>query len=277
MNNIADSYREEANQIILSSSAIEYFSYFRKSKYKHAAKLFEKAAAEYTACDISYSAAECYYSAAYNFMLASVYDKSAQCYILAAKMYEATEYNKSITAYLHAADIYELERRFDMCMKCYDTVAGIYLKNGLNKEAIRFYEQCIQTASKGQYNTVFFQEKIAVIHTTCFCYYATAITVYDSIIQKTLNEPIVYPFMMIAIMLRILSNDENNNIQKYINWCLGVDGFSTTDYYMFIKDVLKYMKTDKNLLNIRYMSYCERGNGFNNVVVSFLMSQIMKI
>jgi tetratricopeptide (TPR) repeat protein len=238
MNNVADKYREAANEIILSSSAIEYFSYFRKYKYKQAAKLFEKAAAEYTACDISHSAAECYYSAAYNFMLADVYDKSAQCYILAAKMYEPTEYNKSILSYLYAADIYENQRRLDMCMKCYDTVAGIYLKNGLNKEAIRFYEQCIQTASRGEYNTVFFQEKIAVIQTTCFGYYATAITVYDSIIQKTLNQPIVYPFMMIAIMLRILSNDENNNTQKYIDWCLGVDGFSTTDYYMFITPFL---------------------------------------
>lgn len=276
MYTLAESFREEAKEYIKQSGGvIDYLPYFRKSRYKNAAKLFEKAAAEYTACDTTTFAAECYFSAGYNFMLADVLDKSAQCYILAAKMYKHTDYAKSVTAYLHVADIYEEQRRPEMCIKCYDTVAGIYQKEGKFKEAIRFYEQCIQIAGKEGYRLVNFQEKIAVIQTTHFEYYATAITTYDSIIQNAMGEPIVHPFMMIAIMLRILVNEEVDSIDKYIDWCLGVKGFMNTDYYMFIKELMIILESNEGDINECYAFYKEREIGFSNVVIAFLVSKML--
>jgi tetratricopeptide (TPR) repeat protein len=276
MNTLAESYREEAKEYIKpSGGVIDYLPYFRKSRYKNAAKLFEKAAAEYTACDTTSFAAESYFAAGYNFMLADVLDKAAQCYILAAKMYKQPDYSKSVTAYLHVADIYEKQRRPEMCIKCYDTVAGIYQKEGKFKEAIRFFEQCIQIAGKEGYSPVNFQEKIAVIQTTYFEYYATAITTYDSIIQNTMGEPIVHPFMMIAIMLRILVNEEVESIDKYIDWCLGVKGFMNTDYYMFIKEVMIILESNEGDLNECYAFYKEREKGFSNVVIAFLVSKML--
>lgn len=276
MNTLAESYREEAKEYIKpSGGVIDYLPYFRKSRYKNAAKLFEKAAAEYTACDGTNYAAECYFAAGYNFMLAEVLDKAAQCYILAAKMYKQPDYSKSVTAYLHVADIYEKQRRPEMCIKCYDTVAGIYQKEGKFKEAIRFYEQCIQIAGKEGYSPVNFQEKTAVIQTMHFEYYATAITTYDSIIQNSMGEPIVHPFMMIAILLRILVNEEVDSIDKYIDWCLGVKGFMNTDYYMFIKEVMIILDSNEGGLNECYAFYKEREKGFSNVVIAFLVSKMM--
>lgn len=276
MNMLAESYREEAKEYIKpSGGVIDYLPYFRKSRYKNAAKLFEKAAAEYTACDGTNYAAECYFAAGYNFMLAEVLDKAAQCYILAAKMYKQPDYSKSVTAYLHVADIYEKQRRPEMCIKCYDTVAGIYQKEGKFKEAIRFYEQCIQIAGKEGYSPVNFQEKTAVIQTMHFEYYATAITTYDSIIQNSMGEPIVHPFMMIAILLRILVNEEVDSIDKYIDWCLGVKGFMNTDYYMFIKEVMIILDSNEGGLNECYAFYKEREKGFSNVVIAFLVSKML--
>ena len=276
MNTLAQSYKKEATEIINSPGAIDYFSYFRKTRHKQAAKLFEKAAAEYTACDSVGSAAECYFAAAYNFMLADIFDKSAQYYILAAKMYDSSEYNKKIEAYLHAFDIYNKLRRPDMCIKCYDNVAGIYFQTGKYKEAIMFYEQCVQIAGKFGYNPVNIQEKIALIQTTHLGYYATAITVYDSIIQKTMNAPIVYPFMTIAILLRILAN-ETTQVDKYFEWCLGVKGFMNTEYYLFIEEIRHILESNggKQKINDCYTFYCAREGGFSNVVVAFLVSKLV--
>jgi tetratricopeptide (TPR) repeat protein len=277
MNTLAESYREEAKQYIKPpGGVIDYLPYFRKSRYKNAAKLFEKAAAEYTACDATAFAAECYFASGYNFMLADVLDKAVQCYILAAKMYKQSDYSKSVTAYLHVVDIYEKQRRPEMCIKYCDMVAGIYNKEGKCKEAIRFYEQCIQIAGKEGYSPVNFQEKIAVIQTTHFEYYATAITTYDSIIQNSMGEPIVHPFMMIAIMLRILVNEEVDSIDKYIDKCLGVNGFMNTDYYMFIKEMMMILDSNEGDMNECYTFYREREKGFSNVVVEFLVSKIIK-
>ena len=276
MNTLAQSYKKEATEIINSPGAIDYFSYFRKTRHKQAAKLFEKAAAEYTACDSVDSAAECYFAAAYNFMLADIFDKSAQYYILAAKMYDSSEYNKKIEAYLHAFDIYNKLRRPDMCIKCYDNVAGIYFQTGKYKEAIMFYEQCVQIAGKFGYNPVNIQEKIALIQTTHLGYYATAITVYDSIIQKTMNDPIVYPFMTIAILLRILANEDTTQVDKYFEWCLGVKGFMNTEYYLFIEEIRHILESNggKQKMNECYTFYCAREGGFTNVVVAFLVSKL---
>lgn len=276
MNTLAESYKQEATEIINSPGAIDYFSYFRKTRHKQAAKLFEKAAAEYTACDSVGLSAECYFAAAYNFMLAGVSDKSAQYYILAAKMFDSSEYNKKIEAYLHAVDIYNILRRPDMCIKCYDNVAGIYFQIGKFKEAIMFYEQCVQIAGKFGYNPVNIQEKIAAIQTTQLGYYSTAITVYDSIIQKTMDNPIIYPFMMIAILLRILANEETNQVDKYFEWCLGVKGFMNTEYYLFIEEIRHILESNggKQKINDCYTFYCAREGGFSNVVVAFLVSKL---
>jgi tetratricopeptide (TPR) repeat protein len=276
MNTLAESYKKEATEIINSPGAIDYFSYFRKIRHKQAAKLFEKAAAEYTACDSVGYAAECYFAAAYNFMLADISDKSAQFYILAAKMFDSSEYNKKIEAYLHAVDIYNILRRSDMCIKCYDNVAGIYFQTGKFKESIMFYEQCVQISGKFGYSPVNFQEKIAAIQITQLGYYATAITVYDSIIQKTMDYPIVYPFMMIAILLRILMNEDLDCADKYFEWCLGVKGFMNTEYYLFIEEIRHILDSNggKQKINDCYTFYCAREGGFSNVVVAFLVSKL---
>jgi tetratricopeptide (TPR) repeat protein len=283
MNTLAESYKKEAGKIINSPGVIDYFSYFRKTRHKQAAKFFEKAAAEYTACDSVGSAAECYFAAAYNFMLAETSDKSAQCYILAAKMYGPSEYNKKIEAYLHAFDVYNKLRRPDMCIKCYDIVAGIYGQTGKYKEAIMFYEQCVQIAGKFGYNPVNIQEKIAVIQAIHFGYYSIAITVYDSIIQKTMNDPIVYPFMMIAILLRILVNEDLDRADKYFEWCLGVKGFMNTEYHIFVKELMIIVKSGdlgndkKQQILETYLNYTKKDIVFNNIIVSFLVSQIIDI
>jgi len=276
MNQLAERYKEDAKEYINpSGGVIDYFPYFRKSRYKNAGKLFEKAAAEYTACDAANSAAECYFSAGYNFMLADVFDKAAQCYILSAKMYKPIEYNKSITAYLHASDIFETQRRPDMCIKCCDTVACVYAQNGKYKEAVQFYEQCVKTACKEGYSPVHYQEKIAAIQITQFGYFATAITVYDSIIQNALNEQIVYPFMMIAILLRILEQQEMTNIHKYIDWCLGIKGFVNTDYFMFVNELMVILESNRGSIGECYAFYKEREKKFSNTVVAFLVSKMM--
>lgn len=276
MNSLAESYREDAKEYIKHPGGIiDHLPYFRKLRYKNAAKLFEKAAAEYTTCDTTDSAAECYFSAGYHFMLAEVYDKSAQCYILAAKMYRSAEYHKSITAYLHASDIYETQRRPDMCMKCCDTVACIYTQNGKFKEAVQFYEQCIKIACKDRYSPVHYQEKIAAIQITQFGHFATAITVYDSMIQRTMGEPIVHPFMMIAILLRILEHEEAANIKKYIDWCLSIKGFMNTDYFMFVKEIMVILESNRGSIGECYAFYKEREKKFSNAVVGFLVSKIM--
>lgn len=281
MNTLAESYKKEATEIINSPGVIDYFSYFRKTRHKQAAKLFEKAAAEYTACDSVGSAAECYFAAAYNFMLADISDKSAQCYILAAKMYDSSEYNKKIEAYLHAVDIYNILRRSDMCIKCYDNVAVIYFQIGKFKESIMFYEQCVQISGKFGYSPVNFQEKIAAIQITQLGYYATAITVYDSIIQKTMDYPIIYPFMMIAILLRILVNEDLDRADKYFEWCLGVKGFMDTDYHIFVKELMIIVKSGdlgndkKQQILETHLNYTKKDIVFNNIIVSFLVSKII--
>jgi len=209
--------------------------------------------------------------------LADVLDKAAQCYILAAKFYNPDNYKDIVTAYLHAADIYDNQRRYQMTIKCFDCVAEIYLSRGLYKESIQFYEHCVKIACREGYLLINFQEKIAVIQIMHFGYYATAITGYDSIIQKTMNEPIVYPFMMISILLRILMNEYRETIDKYIDGCLDVKGFGNTEYYAFIRKILLILKSDgnkKKRIDECYAYYRNKDGGFNNAVISFLVSQL---
>ena len=280
LNPVADKYREEALTLITTQNVLEYMSYFRILKLKQIAKLYEKAAAEYTASDIFVSAAECYFAAAYNFMLADVLDKSAQHYILSAKMYDFIDYKKSITAYLHAVDIYKIHNRTEMCVKCYNNVASIYLREQRFKEAICFFEMCIQTSITDNRDIVPFQERIAMIHVVYYKYYSIAITVYDSIIQKTQNEQLLYPFMMISILLRILVNEEKSSIERYIDSCLGVGTFLNTDYFVFIREILYIIYSNleqlekKQKMNDCYKFYSKREAGFNNIVVSHLVMQV---
>jgi tetratricopeptide (TPR) repeat protein len=280
LNPIADKYREEALTLIATYGVLEYMSYFRILKLKQIAKLYEKAAAEYTASDTYVAAAECYFSAAYNFMLAEVSDKAAQYYILAAKMYDFIDYNKSIAAYLHAADVYENHNRTEMCIKCYNNVANIYLREHKFKEAIRFFEMCVQLPGSEGRDIVPFQERIAMIHVVYYKYYSIAITVYDSIIQKTTNEQILYPFMMISILLRILVNEDKSSIERYIDSCLGVGTFLNTDYFVFIRELIYIIYSNleqlekKQKMNDCYKFYSKREAGFNNIVVSHLVMQV---
>lgn len=277
MYSTAKQYEDNAHELSQTYSVTEYLSYFRKSKYKQIAKLFEKAAAEYTTIDNNDNAAKNYFSAAYNFMLADVLDKAAQCYILAAKFYNPDNYKDIVTAYLHAADIYDSQRRYQMTIKCFDCVAEIYLSRGLYRESIQFYENCVKIACREGYMSINFQEKIAVIQIMHFGYYATAITGYDSIIKKIINEPIVYPFMMISILLRILVNEYRETIDNYIDMYLEIKGFSTTDYYAFLRKILLILKSDGNkrkMIDECYGIYRNKSGGFNNAVVLFLISKI---
>ena len=91
-----------------------------------------------------------------------------------------------------------------------------------------------------------------------------------------MSEPIVHPFMMIAIMLRILVNEEVDSIDKYIDRCLGVNGFMNTDYYMFIKEMMMILDSNEGDMNECYTFYRKREKGFSNVVVEFLVSKIIK-
>ena len=94
-------------------------------------------------------------------------------------------------------------------------------------------------------------------------------------IQRTMGEPIVHPFMMIAILLRILEHEEAANIKKYIDWCLGIKGFVNTDYFMFVKELMMILESNRGSIGECYAFYKEREKKISNTVVGFLVSKMM--
>jgi tetratricopeptide (TPR) repeat protein len=279
MDIVAKQYVNEANQLINNSTYLEYISYFKTIKIKHVAQLLEKAGNLFETCEQFNDAAENYMLAAtyyieFNSLLMSalIHRKAGVCYN------KVKSYTKSNVAYLMAIEQQTLNTKF--VVTCSSCIAENHFALGNIAESIKWFDSCIIANVKiGRDDLNFdFYDKLGIIYCTCLKRYAIGITVYDKMVEilQKKNDISLPIYCFIAVLLRILANDDNMEFAKKYMDSLDKP-FLESGYAEFLRNIFFFAGKDAEMLNHYYNYYGERIAGLDNINVKSLIDAVISI
>jgi tetratricopeptide (TPR) repeat protein len=279
MDIVAKQYAQEAEQLIKTTTYLEYFSYFKTIKRKHIVNLYEKAGN-------LFELVESFESAGNNYMLTATYYIELNSVLLSALNHKragdcfqkSANYAKSTAAYLMAIE----QRPFDtdFVVKCSEYIAENYFALGNVAECIQWFEKCIiENVKIGRDDLNFdFYDKLGIIYCTCLKRYAIGITVYDKLVEllRKRGDVSLPIYCFIAVLLRILANDDDMEFaKKYMD---SLDkSFLESEYAEFLKNILFFAGKDAKMLERLHKYYGERVAGLDNVNVHELICAVIAL
>jgi len=279
MDIVAKQYAHEAEQLINTTTYLEYFTYFKTIKRKHIVNLYEKAGN-------LFELVESFEEAGNNYMLTATYYIELNSMLLSALNHKragdcfkkSANYAKSTAAYLMAIE----QRPFDtdFVVKCSEYIAENYFALGNVAECIQWFEKCIiENVKNGRDDLNFdYYDKLGIIYCTCLKRYAIGITVYDKLVELLRNRgDVSLPiYCFIAVLLRILANDDDMEFaKKYMD---SLDkSFLESEYAEFLRNILFFAGKDAKSLERLYKYYGERVAGLDNVNVNELIRAVIAL
>lgn len=276
MDIVAKQYVRDAEQILTNTTYLEYFSYFKTIKRKHAVSLYEKAGN-------LFELVESFDQAGHNYMLTATYYIELNYVLLSALNHKragdcfqkSANYAKSTAAYLMA-----IEQNTDFVVKCSELIAENYFALGNIAECIQWFDKCIIENVKIGRNDLNFDyyDKLGIIYCTCLKRYAIGITVYDKLVELLRNrDDVSLPiYCFIAVLLRILANDDDMEFAKKYMESLD-KSFLESEYAEFLRNIFFFAGKDAGTLERLYKYYGERVAGLDNVNVYELIRAVIAL
>lgn len=280
MDIVAKQYVRDAEQILTNTTYLEYFSYFKSIKQKHVAQLYEKAGNLFELTDNSLE------DAGDNYMLAATYYIEVNLVMLSAINHQragkcfqkAKNYTKSSVAYRMALEQQPFDTNF--VIKCSSSIAENYFALGNIAECIKWFESCIYANVKiGRDDLNFdFYDKLGIIYCTYLKRYAIGITLYDKLVEllQKRNDASLHIYCFISVLLRILANDDDDNMEFAKKYMDSLDKpFLQSGYADFLRNIFFLLGKDEKMLKTCRTYFEKEVAGLKNINVQTLINSVM--
>jgi tetratricopeptide (TPR) repeat protein len=278
MEQVARQYVIDAEKLLKTTSYLEYFSYFKNLKLKEVAKIYQKTAnlleslGNFEQAAQNYVLSATYYIELDNTMLSVLnHCNAGNCFK------KARNYKKSTISYLMV-----LEQCFehDLIIKCSSCIAENYFDMGNVAESVQWFEKCIQSNVKiGRDDLNFdFYDKLGIIYCTYLKRYAIGITLYDKLVEllQKRNDASLHIYCFISVLLRILANDDDDNMgfaKKYMD---SLDKpFLQSGYADFLRNIFFLLGKDEKMLKTCRTYFEKEVAGLKNINVQTLINSVM--